>query len=73
MLSVNALLVGIKHIDLETRGQRFSCRIPVQSDRSSSRAPTSLVSNSVSQVRCKVRLTRQAPQLSVRQETEQRQ
>ena len=39
MLSVNALLVGIKHIDLETRGQLFSCTIPVQSDRSSSRAP----------------------------------
>ena len=61
MLSVNALLVGIKHIDLETPGQPFSCTIPVQSDRSNSRAPTSLVSNSVSQVRCKVPLTRQTP------------
>ena len=39
MLSVNAFLVGIKHIHLETRGHRVSCTIPVQSDRSSSRAP----------------------------------
>ena len=64
MLSVNALLVGIKHIDL------FSCTIPVQAHRSTSRAPTSLVSNSVSQVHCKVRLTRQTPLCRVRQETE---